>query len=207
MRTCRAMKTLVHMFELCLLIMCVGQSLGSETTASKLPSLPTVKLEAEITEPEVLCFVTHDTSLRYSALATHEGNSILDGGFTVLDSNTSVVVRGTYADGSLNGPLTTYHANGRTASLHKYDRGLLTEVGMHFGQKGELRRISHYRDGQKMGFETYFAEDGTPSMIIEWGRYVKSVRIYSSGVLTETYEGEEAREFIVGKLLPTKLTP
>lgn len=153
-----------------------------------------------LSDPLLQAYLSNGCAVIYTAKTTISA-AILEGPFSILDSNGFRFACGTYRDGRWEGELLYWHTNGVLASRQYYHLGREQGGETYWDERGRKTRTADYLDGEKHGLETYWDPDGRIELRIEWERgRPRLVEVFEAGNLKRTATGKEAEEFFRQRL-------
>ena len=143
-------------------------------------------------------FMRPGYTVKYTKNRAADGAWRLDGRFVIVDQRGRKVYKGAYAHGLWHGEWTYWHSNGRVGGTWHYDKGQPIGVRSFWDEKGNLIHRTAYRNGVKHGRETHWDASGRPFVNCVWtDGEPERVDVYEAGALTEVYEGQEARQWLM----------
>jgi antitoxin component YwqK of YwqJK toxin-antitoxin module len=121
----------------------------------------------------------------------------LDGNFQVFNREGIKIIKGTYKNGLLHGPIIEWHDNGQIAQKEEWHHGIRINQTVNWDEKGNKIREVNFSDGRKSGQEIYWNSDGTIYRIFHWRKQgVEKIELYEKGIFKEALVGEVAKKLI-----------
>ncbi len=156
---------------------------------------PTTAAAGILTDPLLETFVSNGLVVVCTVKFT-KGPAVLEGPFSITDSNGIQFASGNYREGKWEGEVRYWHTNGTLASRQHYVHGRNQGTETYWDERGMRLRTTEYLAGNKHGIEAYWGSDGRIESRIGWEHGRPGwVELFEAGNLQQRLTGEEAMEY------------